>query len=179
MAKRSCTVPGCERPLKARGYCGSHYGKWYRTGDPLVSSHPGWPANLLGNLLVAEGGCVLFTAGGADTGYGQVFRDGLVIYAHRAMYELMVGPIPEGLVLDHTCHNTDLSCPGGKDCWHRRCVNPAHLEAVPHLVNIRRAREPRKATHCPQGHPYSGVNLYLRSDGGQGCRTCKRQQDRC
>lgn len=51
-------------------------------------------------------------------------------WMHRLTYALVHGPIPDGLVVDHACHNADKSCPGGDNCWHRRCINPAHLRAV-------------------------------------------------
>lgn len=72
-------------------------------------------------------------------GYGQ-FYDGGKVYAHIWAYRQAKGEIPEGWDVDHTCHNADESCPGGATCMHRRCCNPDHLEAVPHGVNVRRAR---------------------------------------
>jgi len=47
--------------------------------------------------------------------------------AHRVIYELLKGPIPEGLVLDHLCRN-------------RKCVRPYHLEPVTQEENLRRSR---------------------------------------
>ena len=61
---------------------------------------------------------------GATTwdGYGRVSRDGRLIYAHRATYELYVGSIPPGMFLDHLCHT-------------RNCVRPDHLRIVTHKQN--------------------------------------------
>ena len=92
---------------------------------------------------------------------------------HRAVYQMVVGPIPSGLSLDHLCRN-------------RGCVNPFHLEPIPIKVNILRGngwggRHKRK-THCPAGHPYTGSNLYTlytgSRDGHRFCRTCDREKHR-
>lgn len=102
--------------------------------------------------------------------YGIVqARDGKMRMAHRVVYEERCGSIPAGHDLDHLCRNT-------------LCVNPAHMEPVTHKENIRRGRvsEVTKArnaaiTHCPQGHPYAGGNLYLKPDGvSRECRQCVR-----
>jgi hypothetical protein len=110
-------------------------------------------------------GCWVWNGAPMNTGYGQ-YRNRL---AHRLVYELLVGPIPESLTLDHLCRN-------------RICVNPAHLEPVTFKENVLRgeslpARNARK-THCPQGHPYDEENTYVSPRGWRQCRTCIRERMR-
>ena len=117
-------------------------------------------------------GCWIWKGKPKDTGYGQVKiggRNGRVVDAHQAVYELVVGPVPSGKELDHLCR-TPL------------CVNPAHLEPVTHRVNVLRGESPAarasRATACPQGHPYDAQNTYVRPDGrGRGCRACRAEHD--
>lgn len=78
--------------------------------------------------------CWLWTASVKPAGYGQftVEDQKPPVYAHRFSYEQLVGPIPDGLTLDHLCAN-------------RRCVNPDHLEPVPMAENTRRGAVKRWA----------------------------------
>lgn len=127
-------------------------------------------------------GCWTWTGtDGTRDGYGK-FRPspGKPAYmAHRWAYEAFTGPIPDGMQIDHRCHTDDSACPGGPGCPHRRCVNPAHLEAVTASENTTRQRHAeRLKTECPKGHPYEGTNLILGADGKRHCRECDIQRKR-
>jgi hypothetical protein len=83
-------------------------------------------------------------------------------------YELAIGPIPEGLTIDHLCRN-------------RGCVNPAHLEAVTNRTNLLRgdgiaALNARK-THCKRGHEFTPENTYVWREGTRACRACHTAQE--
>jgi hypothetical protein len=121
--------------------------------------------------------CWTWTGMHTGANYGMIRTDGgTFAMAHRFAYEMLVGQIPEGLNLDHTCHNLDLTCRLGDSCPHRRCVNPAHLEPVPQAVNVRRGRLGGKVS-CPQGHPYDNANTAFTKSGARSCRTCHRQRE--
>lgn len=127
--------------------------------------------------------CWPWTGGRYKCGYGS-FRlsKSYATNAHRVAYELFVGPVPDGAHVDHLCHSRDTGCPGGDDCPHRLCVNPAHLEPVTQRTNILRGKSLQAAnaakTHCPQGHPLSGDNLVKSKLPWRKCRTCHNQQNR-
>ena len=113
--------------------------------------------------------CWLWTASLDRKGYARFYVDGNDVPVHRFAYELKNGPIPNGLELDHLCrvHN---------------CVNPDHLEAVTHQVNVLRGEtlnaENAKKTHCSRGHPYDMFNTYPLPNGGRDCRKCQTIRQR-
>lgn len=128
-------------------------------------------------------GCWIWLGESNNDNYGM-FRPrpgALRIMAHRYSYEIHKGPIPAGMDVGHLCHDRaveDGSCPGGKDCGHRKCINPAHLEAQTRSDNTRlqnHANRGKKA--CPQGHPYDEDNTIIRG-GRRFCRTCARDRQR-
>ena len=108
-------------------------------------------------------GCWLWMGYVNRGGYGRLNRAGRgTLNAHRYAYELLTGPIPAGLQVDHLCRV-------------RSCVNPAHLEAVTHQENIRRGDNGRHnavKTHCPSGHLYSEANTKVNVKGSRECRVC-------
>lgn len=118
-------------------------------------------------IALTDSGCIEWIASIQGEGYGQFFRGGRTVpgehgkvAAHRWSYEYHVGPIPEGLEIDHLCRN-------------RLCVNPEHLEPVTSQENISRSHGNGKKTHCPAGHPYDVDNTYSPPSGGRVCRACK------
>jgi hypothetical protein len=106
-------------------------------------------------------GCWLWIGPTADNGY-PVVREGSREWSHRAVYELEVGAIAPGLVLDHLCRRT-------------KCVAPAHLEpkskADNELAKSFRAMAARK--HCVHGHDLSLTGMWT-PERGRVCRTCSR-----
>lgn len=125
---------------------------------------------------VRSDGCWEFTGYVMPQGYGQLGRN---IGAHRLAWELAHGRrVPAGLVIDHLCHNSHPTCEDNSDCAHRRCVNPAHLEAVSSTINIMRGKGFGPAndskTHCDSGHEFTIENTYYRPDRyGRICKTCR------
>lgn len=171
-AKAKCSIEGCDRDVTARGWCGLHYSRWQRHGDPMTVIVPRrrWPppeerfwaaTNKRGP---AE--CWEWQATRTSAGYGHFHVSGRLVSSHRFAYELLVGPIPEGLELDHLCRNP-------------ACVNPAHLEPVTHSENILRGVGPvaenARKTHCPRGHPFTADDVTIR-DGRvhRKCLICAR-----
>jgi len=127
-------------------------------------------------------GCWEWTAATTKDGYGRFGTQ----KAHRWIYEQMIGPIPPGRTIDHTCHSGDPTCELGSQCPHRRCVNPAHMQIVTPRENfaMRRKPGPKKGskmtprTRCLKGHPLTEANIYISPDGRRRCRICKRDRER-
>jgi hypothetical protein len=106
------------------------------------------------------GSCWQWTASQDGRGYGQIRVGSRVLAAHRVAYELLVGPIPDGLTIDHLCRN-------------RLCLRPSHLEPVSMAENQR--REAAAITHCKSGHEFTPENTAPDGNGRRRCRTCKNR----
>jgi hypothetical protein len=134
--------------------------------------------------------CHPWTRSRTSGGYGQI---NLLIFGgnttvHKLIYELEIGEVPPGHEVDHTCHNEDMSCPGGNGCYHRPCANITHLEAVPPGENAARAARPRGRgkfkTHCVNNHPYDDENtMWVQQITPSGvtkemrrCKACNRDR---
>ena len=132
----------------------------------------------------AANGCWLWMGASKPGGYGNFGlgrREDGYKNAHVVAWELEVGPIPDGMELDHFRMNPDWT---GPPCS-RLCVNPEHLEVTTPKVNTLRSRsvaaKNARKTHCPAGHPYSGENVYFVKDGNgvsRKCRQCNREKMR-
>jgi hypothetical protein len=102
------------------------------------------PPILASKIEVVDGGCWRWTAYVDVQGYGRVNYLQKTGTAHRLIYRLLRGDVPEGLTLDHICHNADPCGKVRRHCLHRRCVRPDHLDPVPIAVNNQRGRDARK-----------------------------------
>lgn len=115
------------------------------------------------------GACHLFRGSQTWNGYGRAAGNSLRILVHRYVWERDVGPIPEGMEIDHQCRN-------------RLCCNPGHLRVVTHKVNATEnslsvGAKNKVKTHCPAGHPYDEKNTRISRKGGRVCRACHKQQN--
>lgn len=121
--------------------------------------------------VVVDNGCHIWRGSRTADGYGHVNVDGRMECVHRVRYEREVGPIPEGMHLDHYVCDDPL------------CCNPAHVRPVAQRENTLRGASPSAQnaakTHCKRGHPLSGDNLYVMPrTGRRQCRACHRARQR-
>lgn len=144
--RTDCSIEDCTRPLLARGWCSTHYERWrYSERLDLLSvrseSERFWDMVDFGEFGTCSGSdCWLYRGAKSGKGYSSFGSDNGTVSGHLFAYRTLIGPVPDGMELDHTCHSTDKSCVGGNTCRHRLCVNPAHLEPVTHATNVSRAR---------------------------------------
>ena len=172
----------------ARGMCARCYDRWLDKQHAKPPSHKR-KGRLTGRYFIADAlrdfvpdsnkhwseyPCILWNRSTNLDGYGRIYReDGTTVGVHRFAYELVFGPIPDGMEPDHLCRN-------------RTCFCPAHMEPVTHKENMRRspvmadpaiAQRKREATHCPNGHKYTPETTGFEQRANRRvryCRLCKR-----
>ena len=179
-----CSIEGCERRVDGLGYCKIHYDHLRRNGDPTKYVYrPTAEERFLSFFeKKRDDECWPWIKTIDNHGYGQFSIKHKNYRAHRIAYEMFVGKIPEGLVIDHDCHNRDKSCKDVNLCQHRRCVNPNHL--IPRTLgdNSRHGNSPTMIAHnngtCVNGHPNS--SMYYRKSNGKAvqCLDCAKEKYR-
>lgn len=165
---KTCLV--CDEPYYSVGYCVAHYQRSRRHGDPLGGRRNRTQDEFW--KFVEVGDCWDWTGHVSVGGYGKIrwacFDES---YTHRVAWTMLVGPIPDGLFLDHLCRN-------------RTCCNPDHLEVVTHQENMDRGFSPTmvvsKSGVCRRGHPQTLENTYPNSSKKQpsarACAICKKER---
>lgn len=115
---KPCPIEGCSRKITVRGMCGTHYERFRVHGSPhkVINIYRDDEARFWSKVEKSET-CWNWQASKVHAGYGHLGIQGKTIQAHRYSYELQNGPIPEGMEIDHICHNP-------------ACVNPKHLRVV-------------------------------------------------
>lgn len=135
---------------------------------------PMWWPRFESRFTVDESGCWLWTGYVKPSGYATMSVNSKMQWVHRLSYEVLVGPIPAGLQLDHLCRV-------------RNCVNPAHLEPVTGRENTIRSYAARNSgisgmpfptvNHaCSFGHERTEANSYSNANGAIICRVCQRRR---
>jgi hypothetical protein len=179
--RRTCSFPGCGAPHKCQGWCGKHYQRWLKYGDPafvLVDRDATPEERFWRRVDKGDGtGCWLWTGYLDPDGYGMFpLEHRRPVLVHRYAFTLLMGPIPDGLTLDHVRAN---------GCISTACVKaiadehgPAHLEAVTNHENLLRGNgfvgiNARK-THCKRGHPFDDANTHVNRAGSRECLACRR-----
>jgi hypothetical protein len=125
-------------------------------------------------------GCWMWTGTGTNDGYGYWYPSPGKprIMTHLYSYLLHGKTLEAGMDVGHACHDHAVAagtCDGGETCPHRRCCNPAHLEAQTRSQNtLAQRHHARNRTECPKGHPYDDENTYTDPAGKRRCRRCKR-----
>lgn len=123
-----CTADGCTRKPRAKRLCAYHYKQTLRPASPSADRIAQRQAFFWANVdRCGPGECWPWLRKPTTSGYGQMRGYEGPISAHRFAYELLVGPTPEGMQIDHLCHDPAL-CKLTVSCPHRLCCNPAHLK---------------------------------------------------
>jgi hypothetical protein len=164
-----CTVEGCDRRQRARNLCSMHVQRLERNGTvELIERQPRPLEDRLWPRVTPAGFCWEWEGAHAASGYGVINLGPRLDRTHRVVYEMLVGPIPEGLHMDHLCRN-------------RGCCNPDHLDPVTPRENMIRGMAPSHITArtgvCRRGHTMA--DAYTRPDtGARTCRTCLTERSR-
>lgn len=132
------------------------------------------PAKIADNFeTVPESGCWIWLGGTNKNGYAFVYLQDKMRPVHRALYEILVGPIPGGKECHHTCGN-------------KSCINPSHIKLVTRSEHMKldgrglklvenAAAKNHAKTHCKRGHKYTNETMFICASGWRACRVCANQ----
>jgi len=172
VAVTQCTVHGCGRGGKMRrGMCSIHYDRMQEHGSTELPAVASVADRLAAGLVRMPNGCLEWSLGTSEAGYGQISVNGKHVSTHRLAWELVNGPIPDGAHIRHyVCDNPP-------------CCDPEHLRpgtAADNMADMIAKGRSRSGvanaakTRCPAGHEYTEANTYVTAKTGRrSCRQCK------
>ena len=119
-----CSIEDCTNLSRARGWCANHYQRWRRYGEPdyPVEKRYNSPEEAFAARTEWQGACLVWTGGKDSDGYGRIQINYSSVTTHTYAWERENKDIPEGMIIDHRCHN-------------RACVNTNHLRLVTRKQN--------------------------------------------
>lgn len=138
----TCSIEGCDKPTKARGWCNAHWKRWIRHGDPLAGAAAnGEPMRfLLDTAMPFTGdGCLEWPFAKNQYGYGIVTYEGKASVVTRLICALTNGNAESNLDAAHSCGNGHLGCCNPRHIsWKTRAANKA--DTVLHGTHDRGSR---------------------------------------
>lgn len=113
---RICEIDGCIEPHYCRGWCRKHYKRWEYYKDPLGHSTNYCRGTMTERIIFHSqkgpisivrpdlGHCRIWTGALTTKGYAKLGTSRKVpVEAHKAAWEILYGPIPDGYQLHHLC----------------------------------------------------------------------------
>ena len=163
---RVCVVESCFREASLRGMCRPHYQRARRLGEFEPSQTPSAADRLKSGLVEKANGCIEWTGNVDRKGYGRIGVNNKHVGTHQLAWELVNGPIPEGMCVLHHCDNPPC-------CNVSKCLFLGTIADNNRDMSAKGRNHNTLKTHCPQGHEYTPQNTYVRpSKGTRKCRTC-------
>lgn len=174
--RMDCIANNCTRQKQTdSGYCLMHYKRWKKWGSADVT-HIVYDSTLSSRSRKIDkaGDCWIWTGAKTSDGYGMFRFAGVTYRTHRVAWEEANGmPVPEGMVVCHTCDTPP-------------CVNPEHLWiGTPQENNQDKVRKGRQSTsgrprltYCKRGHLMDDDMVYISPDGTRSCRGCRRAREK-
>ncbi len=183
MAHRICNRCGQLRRPRGRGLCWPCFSFMEAAGQlpgKLHRSFDEWWASV--DKSAGESECWMWPGPVSSSGYAVSRGTKGTMGAYAVVWEKTHGPVPTGMTIDHTCHNSSLDC-SAESCLHRRCVNPAHLAIKTPGDNVRASPnawfwQKSSWTHCEKGHEFTPENTCRSKNGRRECRTCRNKRKR-
>lgn len=173
--RTTCTVADCSRQHYGQGFCTMHWNRWRRDGEtrgaePEQRVYASEMERFWAKTRELPSGCIEWTYGLNENGYGLFTNGSGSNLAHRWLWEQEHGPLDPKTHLDHYRYPE-------KGCIGPACIR--HVRPTTAQENTLRgatiAAENKAKTHCPKDHPYAGPNLLIEKDGSRRCRTCRNE----